>query len=690
MAFLRNEDHRGFRELTATVRSMKLLFQVAAVAALIPLHAGYSQITEILPDTLPSGVPKSGMMGEWLQAIAFDALDRREEAFEALETPEQIEKWQSDRRAFFLEQIGGLPERTPLNPKITGKMKGDGYRVEKLYFESQPGLHVTANLYLPPGEGPFPAVIHPTGHSATGKGRDLYQMASITIARGGCAVLCYDPIAQGERQQVPAPEGKLFPSTSQHSLINQGLILLGSNTSRIMIWDGMRAIDYLQSRPDILPDKIGCTGISGGGTNTSYLMALDDRIAAAAPGCYLTGFRSLLSTIGPQDAEQNVHGQLTFGMDQSDYVLMRLPKPTLIMAATQDYFGIEGAWGLFREGKRLATRQGFPERVDMVEPDTEHGFPPEMRIAAANWMRRWLLDLDDPIREEGELNPLAPEAMFATPNGSVLELEGARSAFEVTRAWSESFETSRKENAKPENREALLKKVRTLIGARELRDLPDPTGEKLEDDQFILHPEPGISLPVHLIRNSEKDYTIYLNGAGSAAAMAAGDVEALATASGDSVLAVDLRGLGETKPAGKSAGYDRALGRDWRETSVASLLGKTYVGMRTEDIWQVVRALRVKTGIVDLKPHLVATREAAIPALHAAALEPDLFGEVTVSHAIDSWNDVLKTRQVRNQQPNLVFGALRHYDLPILREIIGEGRLTVENSVAADWVPEAD
>ena len=85
-----------------------------------------------------------------------------------------------------------------------------------------------------------------------------------------------------------------------------------------------------------MADKIGCTGISGGGTNTSYLMALDDRITAAAPGCYLTGFRSLFNTIGPQDAEQNIHGQLAFGMDHADYVLMRLPKPTLIMAATQD------------------------------------------------------------------------------------------------------------------------------------------------------------------------------------------------------------------------------------------------------------------------------------------------------------------------------------------------------------------
>ncbi len=669
---------------------MKSLLRGAALALLFPFQSGVCEDDAILPTTLPSGGPPSEMMARWLKAEAFAALDRRTEALEMVKSPEEMEKWQEERKAFFLKQIGGLPERTPLNAKVTGTMEGDGYRVEKLYFESQPGLHVTANLYLPLGKGPFPAVIHPTGHSNTGKGRDLYQMASITIARGGCAALCYDPIAQGERQQIPGPEGKLFASTSQHSLINQGLVLLGSNTSRIMIWDGMRAIDYLQSRPDIMKGKIGCTGISGGGTNTSYLMALDDRIVAAAPGCYLTGFRSLLSTLGPQDAEQNVHGQIGFGMDQADYVLMRLPKPTLIMAATEDYFGIEGAWDLFRQGKRFATRQGFPERVNLVEPDTEHGFPPEMRLAAANWMRRWLLDLDEPIREEGELNPLAPEEMFATPNGKVLDLEGARSAFEITQAWCETFEASRKENAKPANREGLLKKVRALIGARELEDLPDIAGEELGDDQFILESEPGISLPVHLVRNSKTEYTIYLNGAGSAAAIAAGDVEALAEDTGNSVMAVDLRGLGETSVAGKPSGFDKAFGRDWKDTSTASLLGKSYVGMRTEDIWQVVRALRAKTGTDDLKVNVVAIREAAIPALHAVALEPDLFGTVRISHAIDSWKDVVNTRQVRNQQPNLVFGALRDYDLPMLREVIGKERLTVENPVGADWMPVAN
>ena len=119
-------------------------------------------------------------------------------------------------------------------------------------------------------------------------------------------------------------------------------------------------------------DRLGCTGVSGGGTMTSYLMALDERVVAAAPACYLTGDRRLLETIGPQDFEQNLFGQIAAGLDHADYVLLRAPRPVHIMAATQDYFDIQGAWNLFRQAKRCYGRFGFPERVDLVEADTKH------------------------------------------------------------------------------------------------------------------------------------------------------------------------------------------------------------------------------------------------------------------------------------------------------------------------------
>ena len=188
--------------------------------------------------------------------------------------------------------------------------------------------------------------------------------------------------------------------TTEHTMIGLGSTLLGANVAQYRIWDGMRVIDYLQSRPDIIADKIGCTGNSGGGTETAYLMALDDRIVAAAPGCFLTTFRKLIETKGPQDGEQNIFGQIAFGMDQADYCIMRAPRPTLICAGTRDVtFDFAGTWDLFRDAKRFASRLGYADSVDIAAPDAPHGFTLQLREEVTRFMCRHLLGRDVVVRE---------------------------------------------------------------------------------------------------------------------------------------------------------------------------------------------------------------------------------------------------------------------------------------------------
>ncbi|MDF1815663.1 MAG: acetylxylan esterase [Verrucomicrobiales bacterium] len=629
--------------------------------------------------------PNPEMMNTWLEGKCLEALDRRIEAYEKLKTIEQLETWQRERKEFFLRNIGGLPEeRSPLNPVITGKADFDGYSIEKLYFESQPGFFVSATMYLPDGEGPFPGVLHIPGHSTNGKARDLYQRAAIVIAKGGCAVLSYDPVGQGERHHFhddTREEGqpKIASTTQEHMLFNQGALLLGSNTARLMIWDATRAIDYLQSRDDIIADKIGCTGISGGGTNTSYIMALDDRIVAAAPGCYLCGFRSLINRQGPQDAEQNIHGQIAFGMDHGDYVMMRAPKPTLVMAATQDYFDIEGAWRLFRRSKRFYTRMGFPERCEIVEPDTPHGFPTEMRVASANWMRRWLLGNDTPVTEE-DFPILQDEELYSTPTGRVLDLPGAKSSFDIHAEWAESFAKVRAENARPENRDSLRKTVFSLTGARSPEQLPAPAAESINTEtldfanveKLAIKPEPGIDLPALLftpLKDSEiKNLIIHLDPAGKhLAATADGAIGMAMKNPGTAVLAVDLRGFGETATPSTRSGFDKLIGADWRETTYAMLLDKSYVGMRVDDIVQCISFVRGRLQTPDLSIKINAIGDAAVPTQHAAFLHPGLIDEISLTDALPNWIDIVKKKYPIGSQANYVFGALRHYDLPHLQ-----------------------
>jgi len=313
------------------------------------------------------------MMRSYLRQVTHAVLDERLEQLEELKSPEQIQAYQKKRRDFFLETIGGPPPQTPLKPKITGRLEYPEYSVEKIIFESLPNFHVTANLYIPKTRGPHPGVLLPCGHSSNGKAAEPYQLASILLARNGFTVLCWDPIGQGERRQLidipDAPKG-----TSEHMTEGVAPILLGRNLATYMIWDGMRALDYLQSRQEVDPERIGCTGISGGGNLTSMLMALDSRIDVAAPGCFMTTHRMKNESPGPGDAEQNLFGQIQQGFDHPDFIITRAPKPTLILAATYDFVPIEGSWVAYRQAKRIYGKLGFPERVQLVEANEKHGF----------------------------------------------------------------------------------------------------------------------------------------------------------------------------------------------------------------------------------------------------------------------------------------------------------------------------
>ncbi len=375
--------------------------------------------------------PAHEMLHRYLLDQARRQFDTRRKAIAAIQTPEDIARRQKAMRAFFLRSLGDLPERTPLNPRVVGTLRKDGYRVEKIVFESRPSHHVTANLYLPEGNPPFPGILLPCGHSDNGKAYEDYQRASILLAKNGMAVLCYDPIGQGERFQRLDPKGKpVIRGTTEHTMAGIGALLVGRQLASYRVWDGLRALDYLTSRPEIDPNRLGCTGNSGGGTLTSYLMALDDRIAVAAPSCFITSLERLFATIGPQDAEQNITGQVAAGLDHADYITLHAPKPTLLTVGTRDFFDIQGSWDTFREVKLIFGRLGYGERVDLFESDQEHGFTRPRRIATARWMKRWLLKQDEAVDEPDF--PISTDAeLQCTRTGQVLTEFKDRSVFDL-------------------------------------------------------------------------------------------------------------------------------------------------------------------------------------------------------------------------------------------------------------------
>ncbi len=643
------------------------------------------------PAVLPGGDAGEPhrMMHTYLMGRVQEALDRRTGEYEKVKTAEQAAEYQRRIREFFVDALGGFPERTPLNAQVVAKEERDGYRVEKVIFESQPKHFVTALLYLPKTKPPYPGVLFPCGHSGNGKAADPYQRGCILLARNGLAALCYDPIDQGERYQLLDENGKpITGGTTGHSLLGVGSTLLGRNTATFRVWDGMRAMDYLQSRPEIDPRRIGCTGNSGGGTLTSYLMALDERIVCAAPSCYLTTLRRLCETIGPQDGEQNIHGQIAFGMDHPDYVIVRAPKPTLMCAATGDFFDIGGTWDNFRQAKRFYGRLGFAERVDLIETDARHGFSTTLRVGAVRWMRRWLLDVDDAITEpESEI--VSDDRARCSPDGQVMLLSGARTTYDLNGDLEAKLVERRKEFWQQTPKPEAIDTVRQIAGIRKLADLPQPEctnvasvdKEAYRLEKLILDPEPGIRLPALAFIPKEHDGQayLYLHADGKQAdAGADGPIEKLVR-EGHLVLAVDLRGVGETageKPG--RGGISHYIGGDWKNFYLSYLLGTSHLAMRTEDVLVCARFLQsYRAGDRPNQVHLVSMGRMGPPALHATALEPQLFASVTLQNCLTSWADVVRTPLAVNQFVNVAHGALKTYDLPDLLATLPKEKLQV-------------
>src|SRR5262249_6856443 len=200
------------------------------------------------------------MLDTFLKAEAQKHFDARNKLVRSLKTPEEIRKRQDELKAKFLEAIGPFPEKTPLNAKVVGTLKGAGFRVEKVVYESRPNHHVTANFYVPDGKGPFPGVLLPCGHSVNGKASEAYQRAAILLVQNGMAALCYDPIGQGERSQLLNDQGKpaINGSTTEHTLVGIGALLVGRSAAGYRLWDGVRSLAHPPGPPETRPGRRRC------------------------------------------------------------------------------------------------------------------------------------------------------------------------------------------------------------------------------------------------------------------------------------------------------------------------------------------------------------------------------------------------------------------------------------------------
>lgn len=653
----------------------------------------FAQPQELVVFRNPGEAPLA-QLTRYLQKIGLEQLRDRDREISALKTRDDLERRKKVVREKILSLLGGLPEyRGPLNVKQVGTLEHGEYRIEKIIYESLPGFFVPANVYVPArGKAPFPAILNPVGHGAGGKASE--REIALGLVRQGFIVLKYDPIGQGERLQYYDPDlraSKVGGPTDEHSHANGHTMLIGENVARYRIWDGMRGIDYLLTRKDVDPNRIGCTGCSGGGTLTTYISALDDRVKVAAPSCYITSWQELLVGPGPQDAEQSLPRFLAEGLNIADYVELFAPKPWLSASTIQDFFPLEGARQTYEEARRIYALYGAADRIGWYVGPGPHGVPRPSREAIYAWFIKFLKNGEGDPREPAlELDPA--EELLCTPTGQVSDSLQSETVFTLTRKRAAELMPVRK----PVSSVAELDGLRARI-AKDIRAVAaigiQPGGsspplrvhQTVERDGYRLElvsyeSERGIHIPGVLMvpdAAGAKPAVLAVDPRPKQVAVEpGGDLDELAKA-GYLVLLVQPRGIPETAPpASRSFVAGQSL------AALAQIVGKTLVGMRAEDIIRGVDYLASRPDVDRGRLAALGRGTLGIPLVHAAVLD-ERIGRLVVQDSLAVYRLAVQRPIHRNLYDVGLYGVLRHYDLDDLLAALIPRPVTVLNPADA-------
>jgi Acetyl xylan esterase (AXE1) len=621
------------------------------------------------------------MLRSYLHKIALQQLASRREQISQIQTREQFERRRDEVRRRLVGMMGGLPgERSPLNVQKMGIIDRGDYRIEKIIFESLPKFYVTANLYVPQtGRRSYPAVLQPTGHSLAAKARAFYQNLGLGLVKQGFVVLTYDPVGQGERRifyDASLGGSKIGGGTAEHEMVGIQSLLGGESIARYMVWDGVRGIDLLQSLPYVDPKRIGVSGCSGGGTVTAYIAALDERVRAAAPSCYISDWEDQLADTGPQDAEQQFPDQLKYGLNHADLVEAFAPRAYLICSTTEDFFPIEGSRKTFEESKRIYSLLGAAEKIATSIDAGGHGTTRRQREAIYAWMDRWLNDGPGNVKPEPVFQTEYEENLLCTRAGQVSLAMGGEtpSTLNVRRlarmAPPRAALSVRQDvdNFRLRLRDDIVQLTRyeASSGPLHVRTLQETELKDYRLTHLSYETGPGRSVPAMLALphpdRSLRKAVLYVDEGGAAASATGRDLQELAEL-GYTVLAVDPSGIGETAP--KWSSYSDSWFGQEKVTWLALMVGKPLVGLRMDDIIRGADLLGERGLLYEGRCLGFGKGFVGVDLLHAAVLDKRI-ASVVIEGGLLSYASIARTPIHRRIFETVIPGVLRKYDLPDL------------------------
>ncbi|NLB97045.1 MAG: hypothetical protein GX785_15215 [Armatimonadetes bacterium] len=526
--------------------------------------------------------------------------------------PATAEEWpaiRDARRARLREAMGlTLADPCPLRPEVVAVEDRGDYTLERVLLHSRPNLVMTTHLYVPKeAPKPAPAILSVHGHWSQGKLAPRVQERNIGMAKLGFVVLCVDAIGSGERA---------YPGEEYHGRqLGAQALPAGLTLPGLQVWDNMRALDYLASRPEVDLSHIACTGASGGCNQTLYLAALDERVAAAAPVCCIGSLEGYLN--GPHCVCELVPGIKTIG-EIGDVLALIAPRPLILINGIHDTgagFQIDDMRAQFPKLKQLYKLLGAGEKVTKCEIDLGHGYFLAMREVMYAWFRRWLMGIQADLCPEPEVQPAEPEQICCFPGGKMPE--------EYDTVPSLAFaEAQRLAQSYPQPEEiARNSGVRARLRARltEALALPEESQPAVETTRafpgdregVVITTEPGIRVPMVIAQaKGASSCVLWLDTAGKASILS----EGLPSVDGNQAIAIpDLRGLGETHwERGHTVGV-----WDYQYFQNGLILGRPMLGMWVWDALQCARVLRERFESVSV----VGRGPLAVVALLAAALD---------------------------------------------------------------------
>ena len=581
----------------------------------------------VLPPTTTEGPAITSYL-KYQTEMAWDQDGQRRKVWENIRTEQDLLRVQEQIRQQLLTMLGGLPtKRTPLRPHVTGQIKMDGFHIEKLIYESLPGIYVTALVYVPDdGVKKHPAVLVPSGHAA--KGKFYYQALCQRLVLRGYVVIAWDPVGQGERSQfwdARAGKSRYNLICAEHAVMGNLAYLAGTNLARWEIWDGIRAVDYLLTRDDVDAERISITGSSGGGTQTAYIAAIDRRIKVAAPSCYITALPmrvyNRIFKDPDSDPEQDLYGMISKGVDHPGLLLMMYPRPVFVAAAVLDFFPIEGAHKSVREVTSLYAKFGHQDRIAMHEGYHEHQYSEENQEAALEFLDHFngmpVRHALAPVKELGE------KTLQCTRSGQVmLDHEDARSVMDEIRDYYAQHKDAPHEDLKELYFSTLHPAINSwTVGeykgtaptakAIQWQSLGNTQLGDISIDRYLLRHSRYLEMPllwIHKKEQSGRKVLLWLGENGKATVQAWPELAKLLNAGYD-IVSFDPRGLGETRmpykavspddPALAQITFDQAyvsplsgVLADYVYNSV--LTGRPYFLQMMEDVEIAARFSRVK------------------------------------------------------------------------------------------------